>query len=57
MKLIYKIAYPTGKIYIIRKDRLGSYRYTGSDKENRAFISADFEKLREADGTAISIRR
>lgn len=44
VKCVYKITYPTGKIYI-GKDSLGSYRYTGSGKANRALINADFEKL------------
>ena len=54
MKWIYKIAYPTGKIYI-GKDSLGSYRYTGSGKGNRSVINADFEKLPEDARRSFSI--
>ena len=42
MKQVYKITYPTGKIYI-GKDSVGSYRYFGSP--NMDIINADFEKL------------
>jgi hypothetical protein len=42
MKQIYKITYPTGKIYI-GKDRVGSHRYFGSPCMN--LINADFETL------------
>lgn len=42
MKQIYKITYPTGKIYI-GKDRIGSHRYFGSP--NMENINADFENL------------
>ena len=42
MKQIYKITYPTGKIYI-GKDSVGSYRYYGSpDMET---VNEDFKKL------------
>ena len=44
MKVIYKITYPTGKIYI-GKGRHGSARYMGSP--NRLLIDADFESLPE----------
>jgi len=54
MKWIYKIAYPTGKIYI-GKDSLGSYRYAGSGKGNRSVINADFEKLPEDARRSFSI--
>lgn len=42
MKQIYKITYPTGKIYI-GKDSIGSARYFGCPDMN--LINADFEKL------------
>lgn len=42
MKQVYKITYPTGKIYI-GKDSIGSGRYVGSP--NRDLINADFAKL------------
>jgi hypothetical protein len=44
MKQIYKITYPTGKIYI-GKDSVGSYRYYGSPDMD--IVNADFEKLSE----------
>jgi len=42
MKQIYKITYPTGKIYI-GKDSVGSYRYFGSPHMD--VVNADFESL------------
>ena len=42
MKQIYKITYPTGKIYI-GKDSIGSHRYFGSP--SMEIINADFENL------------
>jgi hypothetical protein len=42
VKVIYKITYPTGKIYI-GKDSVGSARYMGSP--NPLLINADFERL------------
>lgn len=42
MKQIYKITYPTGKIYI-GKDSFGSHRYFGSPDMN--IINADFDSL------------
>jgi hypothetical protein len=42
MKQIYKITYPTGKIYI-GKDSVGSYRYYGSP--DMAIVNKDFESL------------
>ena len=44
MKVIYKITYSTGKIYI-GKDSAGSARYMGSP--NPLLINADFESLPE----------
>src|SRR5204863_3378862 len=42
MKVIYKITYPTGKIYI-GKDLYGSYRYFGSP--HIELVNKDFESL------------
>jgi len=42
MKQVYRITYPTGKIYI-GKDSIGSSRYFGSP--NMELINADFEEL------------
>ncbi|MBL8073356.1 MAG: hypothetical protein JNL29_03230 [Nitrospira sp.] len=42
MKQIYKITYPTGKIYI-GKDRIGSHRYMGSPDID--LVNSDFAKL------------
>ncbi len=42
MKQIYKITYPTGKIYI-GKDSVGSHRYFGSPSMD--LINEDFESL------------
>ncbi len=42
MKQVYKITYPTGKIYI-GKDSYGSFRYFGSPNIN--LINEDFQSL------------
>lgn len=42
MKQVYKITYPTGKIYI-GKDSIGSNRYMGSP--NPEIVNADFAEL------------
>lgn len=42
MKQIYKITYPTGKIYI-GKDSIGSFRYFGSPDMN--VVNEDFQHL------------
>ena len=42
MKQVYKITYPTGKIYI-GKDSYGSARYMGSPDKD--LINADFARL------------
>jgi len=42
VKQVYKITYPTGKIYI-GKDSIGSARYMGSP--NMDLVNADFETL------------
>jgi hypothetical protein len=44
VKVIYKVTYPTGKIYI-GKDSVGSARYMGS--ANPLLVNADFESLPE----------
>jgi hypothetical protein len=44
MKQIYKITYPTGKIYI-GKDAIGSQRYFGSP--DMEIINANFQSLPE----------
>jgi hypothetical protein len=44
MKVIYKLTYPTGKIYI-GKDGYGSFRYFGSPDIN--VINEDFANLPE----------
>ena len=54
MKQIYKLTYPTGKIYI-GKDSYGSYRYFGSPDID--VINADFEKLPEAIRKDYSVRK
>ena len=42
MRVVYKITYPTGKIYI-GKDSIGSARYIGNP--NRDLVNADFANL------------
>jgi hypothetical protein len=42
VKQVYKITYPTGKIYI-GKDSIGSNRYMGSP--NPEIVNADFAEL------------
>lgn len=54
MKQIYKITYPTGKIYI-GKDSVGSYRYFGSP--NMDVVNADFESLPEAVKKDYTVRK
>ena len=49
MKQVYKITYPTGKIYI-GKDSVGSYRYFGSpdiETVNQDFLSLTKEHRRD----------
>ena len=48
MKIIYKIAYPNGKIYI-GKDLTGTFRYFGSP--NSKLIEADFSDEEKKDFT------
>lgn len=54
MKQIYKITYPTGKIYI-GKDSVGSYRYFGSP--NMEVVNADFESLPEVVKKDYTVRK
>lgn len=54
MKQVYKITYPTGKIYI-GKDSIGSYRYFGSpDMET---VNADFMHLSPLHRSDYTIRK
>lgn len=54
MKQIYKITYPTGKIYI-GKDSIGSYRYYGSPDMH--VVNADFARLPETTRRNYTIRK
>jgi|TARA_B100001964_G_scaffold96912_1_gene108512 hypothetical protein len=54
MKVIYKITYPTGKIYI-GKDSVGSYRYFGSPDMD--VINSDFKHLPEEIRKDYSVRK
>jgi hypothetical protein len=54
MKQIYKITYPTGKIYI-GKDSIGSYRYFGSPDMD--IVNADFANLPNEVRSDYSIRK
>lgn len=54
MKQIYKISYPTGKIYI-GKDSIGSYRYYGSPDMN--VVNEDFASLPESVRKDYTIRK
>jgi hypothetical protein len=54
MKQIYKITYPTGKIYI-GKDSYGSHRYFGSPSID--VINRDFESLPEEIRKDYSVRK
>jgi len=54
MKQVYKITYPTGKIYI-GKDEIGSYRYMGSPSIE--VVNADFAKLPEATRRDYTVRK
>jgi len=51
---IYKITYPTGKIYV-GKDTYGSYRYFGSP--NVEIVNADFMKLSEQERKDYIVRK
>jgi hypothetical protein len=54
MKQIYKITYPTGKIYI-GKDSIGSHRYFGSPEMN--LVNEDFESLTEERRKDYTVRK
>ena len=54
MKQVYKLTYPTGKIYI-GKDSIGSARYMGSP--NLALVNADFASLPDDQRRDYSIRK
>ena len=54
MKQIYKITYPTGKIYI-GKDSLGSARYFGSPDID--LVNADFAKLSQEQQLDYTVRK
>ena len=54
MKQIYKITYPTGKIYI-GKDKVGSYRYFGSP--DIEVVNADFESLSDEERKDYTVRK
>ncbi len=54
MKQIYKITYPTGKIYI-GKDSIGSHRYYGSP--DMQVVNDDFATLPESVRKDYSIRK
>ena len=54
MKQVYKITYPTGKIYI-GKDSVGSYRYFGSpDIET---VNVDFMSLPKEQRSDYTVRK
>ncbi len=53
-KQIYKITYPTGKIYI-GKDSYGSFRYLGSP--NSKLVNQDFLKLPESVRKDYTVRK
>ena len=54
MKQIYKITYPTGKIYI-GKDSIGSHRYFGSPDMN--LVNEDFQSLSEEERKDYTVRK
>jgi hypothetical protein len=54
VKQVYKITYPTGKIYI-GKDSIGSNRYMGSP--NPEIVNADFAKLSNEERKDYTIRK
>jgi hypothetical protein len=54
VRVVYKITYPTGKIYI-GKDSYGSARYMGTPDPN--LINADFENLPEEVRTSYSVHK
>ena len=54
MKQVYKITYPTGKIYI-GKDSVGSARYFGTPQME--IVNADFAKLPKEKQLDYTIRK
>jgi hypothetical protein len=54
LKQIYKITYPTGKIYV-GKDSVGSARYMGSP--DPVLVNADFSRMAETDRMNHSVRK
>lgn len=54
VKQVYKITYPTGKIYI-GKDSVGSFRYFGSPDID--VVNQDFEKLPDAVKKDYTVRK
>ena len=54
VKQVYKITYPTGKIYI-GKDSVGSYRYFGSP--DILTVNADFMHLPETERRDYMVRK
>jgi hypothetical protein len=54
VKQVYKITYPTGKIYI-GKDSVGSHRYMGSP--NPEVVNADFEELTDEQRRDYTVRK
>lgn len=54
MKQIYKITYPTGKIYV-GKDSVGSARYFGSP--SMELVNEDFENLPEETRRDYTVRK
>ena len=54
MKQVYKITYPTGKIYI-GKDSVGSARYMGSPDMN--MVNADFATLPQSERKNYTLRK
>lgn len=54
MKQIYKITYPTGKIYV-GKDSVGSYRYYGSP--DMEVVNEDFARLPKSTRDDYTVRK
>ena len=54
MRQVYKVTYPTGKIYI-GKDRYGSYRYFGSPDPE--IVNKDFERLTDSERKKYSVTK
>jgi hypothetical protein len=54
VKQVYKITYPTGKIYV-GKDSVGSYRYFGSP--DIMTVNADFMRLPECERRDYTVRK